>query len=74
MNTALPTISPEKADNLRDAQRNADQEVVNDLREKILKLEEKVTELKAENERLEDWLKSEKMTHKLQYFGYGRFS
>ena len=73
MNTALPTVSPDKTDSLRDAQREADQEVVNDLREKILKLEEKISELKAENEKLEDWLRSEKMTHKIQYFGYGRF-
>ncbi len=73
MNSALPTINPEKEDKLRDAQREADQEVVNDLREKILRLDEKIAELKAENERLEDWLRSEKMTHKIQYFGYGRF-
>jgi len=68
---ALPPVNPEVADRLRDAQRDADQKVVDELHDKITKLEEKIEELKAENDRLEAWVKSEKKTYRLQFFGPG---
>ena len=71
MDTKLRTIKPENVDELRDAQREADQKVVDELASKVMKLEEKLEELKTENERLEAWLKSEKQTYRLQYFGPG---
>ena len=73
MATSLPVVSPETLDKLRDAQREADQKVVNELTEKIIRLESKIEELKVEVEGLQEWLRSEKMTHKMQHFGYSRF-
>ena len=73
MVNVLPAVNPEQADNLRDAQREADQQIVNELNDKIARLEAKIDELKVEVEGLNEWLKSEKMTHKMQYFGYSRF-
>ena len=69
MNTNLPIVKPETDDKLRDAQRNADQSVVDELKSRIEKLESRLEEMKTENERLEAWLKSEKRTYRLQYFG-----
>ena len=71
MNMNLQAINPETPDALRDAQREADQKIVDELAEKLRKLEEKVDELKTENGRLEAWLKSEKTTYRLQYYGPG---
>ena len=73
MDTALPAVKPEVIDNLRDAQREADQRVVNELREKIKRLESRIADLEVDNNRLEAWLQSEKMTQKIQHFGFGRF-
>jgi hypothetical protein len=73
MAIVLPPVNPDKPDKLRDAQLEADQKIVNELNDKIEKLESKVQELKVEVDGLQEWLKSEKMTHKMQYFGYGRF-
>ena len=64
-------MKPETPDKLRDAQREADQKVVDELKDKISKLENKLEEMKTENERLEAWVKSEKRTYRLQYFGPG---
>jgi len=58
-------------DKLRDLQRDADQKVVDEMIEKVSKLENKIEELKTENQRLEAWLKSEKTTYRLQYYGSG---
>jgi len=71
MNTSLQILEPETTDKLRDSQKDADQKVVDELIEKILKLENKIEELKTENQRLEAWLKSEKTTYRLQYYGSG---
>ena len=71
MNTSLQTFEPETPDNLRDSQKDADQKVVDELIEKVSKLENKIEELKTENQRLEAWLKSEKTTYRLQYYGSG---
>ena len=69
MKVDLHTVNPETPDKLRDAQRNADQKIVDELRDKIARLEAKIDELKAENEGLEAWIKSEKSTYRLQYPG-----
>jgi uncharacterized small protein (DUF1192 family) len=66
MNT-LPLVKPEVANQLRDAQREADQAIVNGLNERIARLESEIEELKADNARLEAWVKSEKRTYKLQH-------
>jgi phage shock protein A len=71
MNISLQTFEPERPDNLRDSQKDADQKVVDELVEKVSKLENKIEELKTENQRLEAWLKSEKTTYRLQYYGSG---
>jgi predicted RNase H-like nuclease (RuvC/YqgF family) len=71
METKLASISPEIADKLRDDQRKTDQKVVDELAKRIEKLESRLEELKTENQRLEAWLKSEKQTYRLQYFGPG---
>jgi predicted RNase H-like nuclease (RuvC/YqgF family) len=71
MDTKLTNVNPETDDQLRDAQREADQKVVDELKARVDKLESKLDELKMENERLEAWLKSEKRTYRLQYFGPG---
>jgi phage shock protein A len=71
MNISLQTFEPERSDNLRDSQKDADQKVVDELVEKVSKLENKIEELKTENQRLEAWLKSEKTTYRLQYYGSG---
>lgn len=71
MNTTLQIVNPETPDKLRDAQREADQKVVDELKDKIGKLENKLEDMKTENERLEAWVKSEKRTYRLQYFGPG---
>jgi phage shock protein A len=71
MNTVLPPVEPGTSDRLRDAQRKADQKTVDELIEKVSKLESKLEELKTENQRLEAWLKSEKRTYRLQYYGSG---
>jgi predicted translin family RNA/ssDNA-binding protein len=73
MAIVLPPVNPDQLDKLRDAQLAADQKIVNELNDKIERLESKVQELKVEVDGLQEWLKSEKMTHKMQYFGYGRF-
>jgi uncharacterized small protein (DUF1192 family) len=65
MNT-LPLVKPEVADHLRDTQREADQAIVNELNERIVKMESAIEELKADNARLEAWVKSEKRTYRLQ--------
>ncbi len=71
MDNKLRRVSPETADALRDAQLKADQKMVDELAAKVAKLEEKLEELKTENERLEAWLKSEKQTYRLQYYSPG---
>ena len=71
MNTSLQTFEPETPNKLRDSQKDADQKVVDELSEKVSKLENKIEELKTENQRLEAWLKSEKTTYRLQYYGSG---
>jgi predicted RNase H-like nuclease (RuvC/YqgF family) len=71
MKLTLQTVKPEMSDKLRDAQREADQKVVGELEDKICKLENKLEEVKAENDRLEAWVKSEKRTYRLQYYGPG---
>ncbi|RJO61370.1 MAG: hypothetical protein C4542_06325 [Dehalococcoidia bacterium] len=71
MNLTLQVVNPETPDRLRDVHREADQKVVDELRDKINKLENKLEEMKTENERLEAWVKSEKRTYRLQYFGPG---
>ncbi len=71
MNIVLQVVESDTVDRLRDAQRQADQKVVTELSEKISKLENKLEELKTENQRLEAWLKSEKTTYRLQYYGSG---
>ncbi|GEM_PF-3046917 len=71
MNTSLQTFEPGMPDKLRDLQRDADQKVVDEMIEKVSKLENKIEELKTENQRLEAWLKSEKTTYRLQYYGSG---
>jgi predicted RNase H-like nuclease (RuvC/YqgF family) len=71
MNTVLQTVESGTADRLRDVQRETDQKVVDELNEKISKLESKLEELKTENQGLEAWLKSEKRTYRLQYYGSG---
>lgn len=71
MNTVLQTVDSGTADRLRDVQRETDQKVVDELNEKISKLESKLEELKTENQGLEAWLKSEKRTYRLQYYGSG---
>ncbi len=68
MEEKLRTLKPETIDELRDAQRDSDQKVVNELASRVAKLEERLEELKTENERLEAWLKSEKQTYRLQYY------
>jgi predicted RNase H-like nuclease (RuvC/YqgF family) len=68
---ALQTVSPEKEDKLRDSQRDADQKIVDELRDKIARLEAKLEDVQAENERLEAWVKFEKKTYRLQYIGPG---
>jgi hypothetical protein len=73
MAIVLPPVNPDQLDKLRDAQLAADQKIVNELNDKIERLESKIQELKIEVEGLQEWLKSEKMTHKMQYFGYGRY-
>jgi phage shock protein A len=64
-------VNPEVPDKLRDAQRDADQKIVNELSEKTSRLEAKIEELETENNRLEAWVKSEKKTYRLQYLGPG---
>ena len=71
MHTSLQTFESETPDKLRDSQKDADQKVVDELIEKVSKLENKIEELKTENQRLEAWLKSEKTTYRLQYYGSG---
>jgi phage shock protein A len=71
MSIVLHTIDSGTQDTLRDTQRQADQKVVDELVEKVFKLENKIEELKTENQRLEAWLKSEKTTYRLQYYGSG---
>jgi predicted RNase H-like nuclease (RuvC/YqgF family) len=71
MNTALPHVSPDIPDKLRDAQRDADQKIVDELRDKISKLENKLEDMKIESDKLEAWVKSEKKTYRLQYYGPG---
>jgi hypothetical protein len=71
MSTALHIVSPETPDKLRDAQRDADQKIVDELEDKVLKFESKLEDLKTENGRLEAWVKSEKRTYRLQYYGPG---
>jgi len=71
MNLILQAVNPEMPDKLRDSQRDADQKVVEELKDKISKLENKLEDMKTENERLEAWVKSEKKTYRLQYFGPG---
>jgi uncharacterized small protein (DUF1192 family) len=62
----LSLVKPDVADHLRDAQREADQAIVNELNERIIKMESAIEELKADNARLEAWVKSEKRTYRLQ--------
>jgi hypothetical protein len=69
MNTFLQLVNPERPDKLRDAQRDADQKMVDELKDKIVKLENKIEEMKIENDKLEAWVKFEKKTYRLQYFG-----
>ena len=71
MSTILQAVNPEMPDRLRDVQRDADQKVVDELRDKISRLEDRLEEMKTENERLEAWVKSEKRTYRLQYYGPG---
>jgi hypothetical protein len=71
MEKNLPVINPETADKLRDLQHKADLKIVREMANRIEKLESKLEELKTENVRLEAWLKSEKHTYRLQYFGPG---
>ncbi len=71
MNLILQTVNPEIPDKLRDAQRDANQKIVDELKDRVTKLENKLEEMKAENERLEAWVKSEKRTYRLQYYGPG---
>jgi predicted RNase H-like nuclease (RuvC/YqgF family) len=71
MSTILQAVKPEMPDRLRDVQRDADQKIVDELRDKITRLEARLEEMKTENERLEAWLKSEKRTYRLQYYGPG---
>jgi len=71
MSISLQTVNPETPDRLRDTQRDADQKVVDELSERVTKLESKIEEMKIENGRLEAWLKSEKRTYRLQYYGPG---
>jgi phage shock protein A len=71
MNIALQHVSPDMPDKLRDAQRDADQKIVDELRDRISKLENKLEDLKIENEKLEAWVKVEKKTYRLQYYGPG---
>jgi phage shock protein A len=73
MNITLQTVDPETPDKLRDAQRDSDQKIVDELKDRVTKLENKLEELKAENERLEAWVKSEKKTYRLQYYGPGGY-
>jgi len=73
MNITLQTVNPETQDKLRDTQRDADQKIVDELKDRVTKLENKLEELKAENERLEAWVKSEKKTYRLQYYGPGGY-
>ena len=71
MNITLQTVNPETPGKLRDAQRDADQKIVDELRDRISKLENKLEDLKIENEKLEAWVKVEKKTYRLQYYGPG---
>jgi phage shock protein A len=71
MSIILQSVNPDVPDKLRDAQREADQKTVNEMNEKISRLEAKIEELKTENDRLEAWVKFEKKTYRLQYFGPG---
>jgi len=71
MNLNLQTVNPETLDRLRDAQRDADQKIVDELRDRISKMENKLEDLKIENEKLEAWVKVEKKTYRLQYYGPG---
>lgn len=71
MSIILQSVNPDVPDKLRDAQREADQKTVNEMNEKISRLEAKIEELKTENDRLEAWVKTEKKTYRLQYFGPG---
>ena len=70
MNT-LPLVNPEVVSSERDAQRDADQKIVDELGEKMSKLESRIEDMKTENDRMEAWLKSEKRTYRLQYYGPG---
>ena len=71
MSINLQAVNPEMPDRLRDSQRDMDQKVVDELGEKIDKLENKIEEMKTENDRLEAWVKSEKRTYRLHYYGSG---
>ena len=71
MRINLQSVNPEMPDKLRDAQREADQKIVNEIEDKLARLENKLEEMKTENERLEAWVKSEKRTYRLQYYGPG---